>query len=136
MSTPPESGALAEPRQEHRVDGPALFADRIAAEFAYSLRHGSPLSLLVLELRDPSRALPSNAAWRDGVRGGDIVARIDLRRVAIIAPCTDAPTASTIAARLREAVEGEVRIGHVTMSASSRFEGPGAMLRAAELSLS
>jgi hypothetical protein len=118
------------------LDGPGLFADRIAAEFAYSLRHGVPLTLIVIEPRHVAEVLAlSDPVWRDSVRKSDVVARIDKRRIAVIAPRTPAQMAQKIVARLRESVRGAMRIGLVTQTPSNTFEGPGAMLRAAEFAL-
>lgn len=118
------------------LNGPGLFADRIAAEFAHSVRHGVPLSLLLIE---PSRAdevfAVTDPAWRESVRSSDVVARIDKRRVAVIAPRTPASMAAEIAARLRSRVPQALRIGVVTQSPTHPFDGPGAMLRAAEIAL-
>jgi hypothetical protein len=119
-----------------QLDGPGLFADRIAAEFAYSLRHGAPLSLIVIEPSYLAETLTTaDPIWRECVRKSDFVARIDRHRIAVLAPCTSEPMARKVAERLRAHARRAMRIGLVTQTPTSSFDGPGAMLRAAELAL-
>lgn len=132
MSTPTNALEARDAAECPPLDGPGLFADRIAAEFSYSLRHGVPLSLIVIE--PPSEAL-TDPRWRSCVRASDVIARIDRRRIAVIAPHTSPNLARSIAVRLREFTEGMARVGLVTLSPRVPFDGPGAMLRAAELAL-
>jgi GGDEF domain-containing protein len=119
-----------------QLDGPGLFADRIAAEFAYSLRHGAPLSLIVIEPSHLAETLTiADPLFRECIRKSDFVARIDRHRIAVLAPSTPEPMAKKIAERLRACARRSMRIGLVTQTPACSFDGPGAMLRAAELAL-
>jgi diguanylate cyclase (GGDEF)-like protein len=102
------------------------FDERMQAEFAASRRHGSPLSLLVVDVdhfkmvNDTHGHLAGDAALKtvarvlsDGLRKEDILARYGGEEFVVIARGSDLAGATQFAERLRERVE----------RSSTRWEG-------------
>jgi diguanylate cyclase (GGDEF)-like protein len=107
------------------------FERRLQEELARSVRHGLPLSLLILDLdllkeindsgghRAGDRALVAVAeALRGSCRAVDIPARIGGDEFAILAPATSARDAQQLAARVQANLKSIVSVSHAPVSIS------------------
>ena len=132
------------------------FEERLQEEFARAARHGSPLSILLLDL-DRLKTLNDRhghrvgdealarvaAALRDGSRAMDIAARWGGDEFALLAPDTGPDEALRLAERVRAlvALGGDathaitVSVGVATLDAAHGVAGPEALMRAADAAL-
>jgi diguanylate cyclase (GGDEF)-like protein len=120
-----------------------FFDERCKAELSYAERHGSPISLLMLDLdlfKDVNdtcghlagdQVLCSVGALLQGaVRAEDIVARYGGEEFAILAPGTDIRRAGQLANRIRSLVDlmvvfWEEKTIHITISVGVACREPG-----------
>jgi two-component system, cell cycle response regulator len=134
--------------------------ERMAAEFAYSRRHLSPLSVLLVDLdhfkdiNDRLGHLAGDAvlrvvagAMQRMLRTEDLVARYGGEEFCIVARGTDARNATIVAERVRRMVEGlsipwehkpirvTLSVGVATMDTAHPFASPSALLAAADAAL-
>lgn len=131
-----------------------FFDERLVNEFAYALRHSTPISLLVLDIDHFKKVNDSyghptgdavlrvvGSALQETLRREDIVARFGGEEFAIIARGIAHPNACILAERIRRKVEALIiqREGgtlSVTMSIGVATLGPGAAFQTSDAMLS
>lgn len=139
-----------------RLRNRRAFEERLQEEFARAVRHGSPLSILLVDL-DRLKALNDRlghrvgddalsrvaTAIRSGSRAMDVTARWGGDEFALLAPDTGGEDALRLAERVRALVaeSGEagqaitVSVGVVTLDVARRVADPEVLMRAADEAL-
>jgi diguanylate cyclase (GGDEF)-like protein len=134
--------------------------DRLAGEYAFAIRHKSPLSLLIIDV-DEFKQLNDTMGHRAGdallsviarfleriVRTEDLAARYGGDEFVLVLRAIQHESAMTVAHRIRQSIEAlsvpwedgqiaaTISIGVATLSSSTHYEGPDELLEAADKAL-